>query len=77
VSAEFKGAFKGDKYMCVKCKDIIYSRYQGEFVTCKCGAISVDQTRFYTRQIGNRGDFLDVPENTDPWPFPTVDLVNK
>lgn len=42
---------------CNKCGDSIHSRYEGEFVTCKCGAISVDQTKWYTRYIGNHRDF--------------------
>ena len=43
---------------CAKCLSIIYSTYQGEFVTCKCGAISVDQTKHYARHIGNIEDFV-------------------
>lgn len=41
------------KVQCKLCDDIIWSRYEGEFRTCKCGAISVDQTPYYTRYIGN------------------------
>jgi hypothetical protein len=44
---------------CAKCGDIIYSKYKGEFVTCKCGSISVDQTQYYGRLIGNKEDFVD------------------
>ena len=44
---------------CAWCHDKIFSKYQGEFTTCKCGKISVDSTRFYTRFIGNPGDFVD------------------
>ena len=44
------------KVECNKCGDIIWSRYGGEFRTCKCGAISVDSTPYYTRYIGNRED---------------------
>jgi len=45
---------------CNKCCDTIWSRYSGEYVSCKCGAIAVDQTEFYTRMIGNEGDYLVV-----------------
>lgn len=45
------------KAECNKCGDVIWSRYVGEFRTCKCGAISVDSTPYYTRWIGNPGDF--------------------
>lgn len=43
---------------CAKCKDIIWSKTSGEFTSCKCGAISVDQTEYYARYIGNRADFV-------------------
>lgn len=42
---------------CAKCNDIIWSRHYGQFVTCKCGAISVDQTSYYTRYIGDAINF--------------------
>ena len=45
---------------CTRCEDIIHSRYSGEYVSCKCGAIGVDQTHHYTRMIGNEGDYLVV-----------------
>jgi len=45
---------------CAKCHDQIYSRYDGEFVTCKCGAISVDQTPYYGRSIGDPKDFIQI-----------------
>lgn len=42
---------------CNKCGDTIKSKFEGHFVTCKCGAISVDQTKYYSRYIGNPEDF--------------------
>ena len=48
---------------CAKCGDKIHSRYSGEFVSCKCGAISVDQTPEYQRFIGNINDFVEVNES--------------
>lgn len=45
------------KVECVQCGDVIWSRYSGEFRTCKCGAIAIDSTPHYTRYIGNPGDF--------------------
>lgn len=44
---------------CRKCNTGIYSMYEGQFVSCKCGAISVDQTRHYERRIGNPDDFVN------------------
>ena len=45
---------------CNKCCDTIHSSYSGEYVSCKCGKIAVDQTHYYTRIIGNEGDYLVV-----------------
>mgnify|MGYP003478629893 CR=1 FL=1 len=42
---------------CTHCDDMIHSSYSGEYVSCKCGVIGVDQTEFYTRMIGNEGDY--------------------
>lgn len=53
-------AFNPPHVKCRKCGDEIWSKYVGEFVTCKCGAISVDQTRHYTRYIGTPSDFEEV-----------------
>lgn len=50
------------KYRCVRCKDVIFSRYDGEFVSCKCGSISVDQTPYYSRWIGDMSLFEKVEE---------------
>jgi len=45
---------------CAHCDDTIHSSYSGEYVSCKCRVIGVDQTEFYTRIIGNEGDYLVV-----------------
>ncbi|MGA0610054.1 DUF7695 domain-containing protein [Caldimonas sp. KR1-144] len=45
---------------CTQCDDVIWSRYRGEFRSCKCGAISVDQTPHYSRYVGNPADFLPL-----------------
>ena len=45
---------------CTHCDDTIHSSYSGEYVSCKCGVIGVDQTEFYTRIIGDEGDYLVV-----------------
>jgi hypothetical protein len=43
---------------CNLCHDVIFSKYQGQFTTCKCGAISVDQTAYYSRYIGDYKNFI-------------------
>lgn len=37
------------------CQDRIWSHYSGEFRTCKCGTVSVDETEYYCRYIGDIG----------------------
>lgn len=49
---------------CKKCKDEIYSRWDGEFVRCKCGAIAVDQTPYYARWIGDKDNFEEITIGT-------------
>jgi len=43
---------------CVKCGDIIISRHRHDFVTCKCGAISIDGGNDYCRVCAK--DLRDV-----------------
>jgi hypothetical protein len=51
---------------CRRCQDVIYSRYSGEFRSCRCGAIFVDQTTHYARMGGEAEDFeiLDQEDKT-------------
>lgn len=44
---------------CPQCHDVIYSRYDGEFRTCKCGAMAIDQTPYYWRAVGLRPIILN------------------
>jgi hypothetical protein len=48
------------KFICLKCGDIIFSKYPGHFVTCTCGSLSVDQTEDYIRILGNQEDYTEV-----------------
>lgn len=47
---------------CAKCGNIIYSKYDGQYRSCICGAIAVDQTPSYGRYIGNMSDFIYLDE---------------
>ena len=49
-----------NKIQCNKCKDIIESKTQHDFVTCKCGAVSVDGGKDYLRRCGNPEDIKDI-----------------
>lgn len=51
--------WKPPHYKCAKCKSVIFSSFPGEYVSCSCGAISVDQTRHYSRFIGEFKSFLE------------------
>ena len=45
---------------CKICGYTVHSKWSGDYVSCKCGKIGVDQTEYYTRMIGNEGDYLVV-----------------
>jgi hypothetical protein len=45
---------------CKKCKDEIESVHRHDFVTCKCGAISVDGGKAYLRRAGDLGAYKDT-----------------
>ena len=50
---------------CRKCKDFIFSRHRHDFVTCKCGAISVDGGQEYLRRVGEPADFIESSFSLD------------
>ncbi len=45
---------------CNKCGDEIESTNRHDFVTCKCGACSVDGGHDYLRRCGNREDWTEL-----------------
>lgn len=62
-SKKQKIEFNPPKFKCAKCSDVIWSKTEGQYTSCSCGAIAVDCTRYYGRQIGNQEDFIKVEEN--------------
>lgn len=48
-----------NRIRCLKCKDIIESKHVHDYVTCKCGACSVDGGHDYLKRVG---DFLDIQD---------------
>lgn len=44
---------------CNKCDDFIVSKHRHDFVTCKCGAVSVDGGQSYLRRTGALFDCID------------------
>lgn len=45
-----------NKIRCKKCGDIIESKHRHDFVTCKCGAVSVDGDHDYLKRPGDYED---------------------
>jgi len=46
--------------ICNKCDDFIVSKHRHNFVTCKCGAISVDGGQEYLRRVGDLSAAIDM-----------------
>ena len=45
---------------CLACGDFIVSKHRHDFVTCTCGAISVDGGQEYLRRVGDFGNAMDL-----------------
>ena len=52
----------GSKLRCLRCKDVIESKFRHDFRRCKCGAIFIDGGNEYTRYGGYPEDFEWVEE---------------
>ena len=50
---------------CLGCGDFIVSKHRHDFVTCTCGAISVDGGQAYLRRVG---DFANATDHS--WELP-------
>ena len=44
---------------CMSCGDFIVSKHRHDFVTCTCGAISVDGGQDYLRRVGDFANAID------------------
>lgn len=44
---------------CNKCNDFIFSKHRHDFVSCSCGAISVDGGQEYLRRVGDLSVAVD------------------
>lgn len=47
---------------CNHCGDVIESTYRHNFVTCRCGRVSVDGGHDYLRRCGDPSDYTDLSE---------------
>lgn len=50
---------------CKKCGDVIESTYRHGFVTCSCGAISVDGGHDYLRRVGDLDGYIEMSESIE------------
>lgn len=46
--------------VCLGCGDKIFSRHRHDFVTCTCGAVSVDGGQEYLRRVGDFTNAMDL-----------------
>lgn len=46
--------------VCLSCGDKIVSKHRHDFVTCTCGAISVDGGQSYLRRVGDFENAMDL-----------------
>jgi Zn finger protein HypA/HybF involved in hydrogenase expression len=54
---------KRNRAKCLKCNQIIESKYRHDFVTCKCGNLSVDGGKDYLKKsVGDVGKYEDMSE---------------
>lgn len=53
------------KLKCLKCNEVIEGDKKGTYITCKCKAIAIDETKWYYRVIGNEEDFEIIKEDED------------
>lgn len=51
-----------NKAQCVVCGDVIESKNRHDYVSCKCGAISVDGGKDYVKRSGISGQCIELSE---------------
>ena len=51
------------KIKCKHCGNIIQSDGKGKWVKCSCGKCYIDETEYYCRIGGNKGDWEFIKEN--------------
>ena len=56
-----------NKWKCLYCNDIIESKHQHHFISCKCGKMSIDGGTSYIRLIGDLDMMQDMCERIEVW----------
>jgi predicted RNA-binding Zn-ribbon protein involved in translation (DUF1610 family) len=51
---------KKNSATCKKCGDELESKHAHDFVTCKCGAVSIDGGKEYLKRVGNEEDIIET-----------------
>jgi hypothetical protein len=49
---------------CTKCRTVMWSRYEGQYLACGCGGAMCDQTEHYARYGGSH---IAVPTKPEGW----------
>lgn len=57
-----KKKIKRNKIHCKICSQTIESKHRYDFVTCFCGAVSVDGGLDYLRRVGDLEDYIEMSE---------------
>lgn len=56
---------------CLKCNEELISRSRHDYVTCKCGSLSVDGGRDYLKRRGKSGQYHETSITSDA-PFQAI-----
>ena len=56
-----------NKWKCLYCNDIIESKHQHHFISCKCGKSACDGGTSYIRLVGDLGMMENECEYIDVW----------
>ena len=56
-----------NKWKCLYCNDIIESKHQYHFISCKCGKSSIDGGTEYIRLVGDLDMMQDMREHVEVW----------
>jgi hypothetical protein len=50
------------KYKTTCCNSVVYSKREGEYSECSCGKVAIDQTKYYSRVIGEICNLVEIEE---------------
>lgn len=51
------------KIRCKKCGDILTGNKMGALFCCSCHSVGIDETKWYTRLLGDKNDYEIIEEN--------------